>query len=101
MTKSMRRWEISAGGRENLRLAQVAAPSPGTRELLIRASAVSLNSRYKLFLDSGGYAQFALPFTPGSEMAGVVEAVGADASRFSVGDRVLSSFTAGWGAKIE
>jgi NADPH:quinone reductase-like Zn-dependent oxidoreductase len=96
MTKSVRRWEISRGGRENLQLAQAAAPNPGPRELLIRASAVSLNSRDKLFLDSGIYAQFPLPFTPGSEMAGVVEAVGAGASRFRVGDRVLTSFTAGW-----
>jgi NADPH:quinone reductase-like Zn-dependent oxidoreductase len=92
----MRRWEISAVGRESLRLAEVAAPSPGPRELLIRTSAVSLNSRDKLLLDSGGHARFAQPFTLGSDMAGVVEAVGAGASRFKVGDRVLTSFTAGW-----
>lgn len=96
MTKSMRRWDISAIGRENLRVAHVAVPTPGPRELLIRASAVSLNNRDKLFLDSGGYAAFQLPFTPGSDVTGVVETVGAEARRFSVGDRVLSSFTAGW-----
>lgn len=98
MTKSMRRWEISAIGRENLRVAHVAVPTLGPRELLIRASAVSLNNWDKLFLDSGGYAAFQLPFTPGSEVTGVVEAVGAEARRFSVGDRILSSFTAGWPA---
>ena len=92
----MKRWEISAGGRANLRLASVAVPSPGPRELLIRTSAVSLNSRDNLFLDLGAYTQFALPFTPGSEMAGVVEAIGDGANRFGVGDRVLTSFTAGW-----
>ena len=92
----MRRWEISAGGRENLRLTHVARPSAGPRELLIRTSAASLNSRDKMFIDSGAITQFALPFTPGSDMAGVVAAVGAGATRFSVGDRVLTSFTAGW-----
>ncbi|HKE19204.1 MAG TPA: NAD(P)-dependent alcohol dehydrogenase [Kofleriaceae bacterium] len=96
MTHSMRRWEISAVGREGLHLADVAVPGPGPRELLVRTSAVSLNSRDKLLLDSGGHAQFAQPFTPGSDMAGVVEAVGAGASRFAVGDRILTSFTAGW-----
>src|SRR5690349_9602304 len=58
MTKSIRRWEISAGGPENLRLTELAAPSPGPHELLIRAAAISLNSRDKLFLDHGIYAQF-------------------------------------------
>ena len=96
MTTSMRRWEISEGGRENLRLVEVAAPDPGPGELLVRSSAVSLNSRDRLFLDTGGYAQSALPFTPGSDMVGVVEALGPGAGRFRVGDRVLTSFTAGW-----
>src|SRR5689334_9349982 len=70
MTRLMNRWEISAGGREKLRLARVAVPRPGPGELLIRVSAVSLNSRDLLLLDSGAYTQFALPFIPGSEMAG-------------------------------
>ncbi len=96
MTKSMRRWEIAAGGRENLRVVTAATPSPGPRELLVRTSAVSLNSRDKLFIDLGVYKQFALPFTPGSDLAGVVAAVGSGASRFGVGDRVLTSFAAGW-----
>jgi NADPH:quinone reductase-like Zn-dependent oxidoreductase len=96
MTKTIRRWEISAGGPENLRLANVAAHSPGPRELLIRASAISLNSRDKLFLDHGIYAQFGVPFTPGSDMVGVVEAIGDGVSRFRVGDRVLTAAMAGW-----
>ena len=70
MAKSMKRWEIAAGGRENLRLANVAVPSPGPREVLVRAAAVALNNRDKLFLDLGVYTQFGLPFTPGSDMAG-------------------------------
>ena len=96
MTRLMRRWEISEGGRAKLRLSQREIPRPGPRELLIRVSAVSLNSRDTLLLDSGLYTQFALPFTPGSEMAGVVEAAGEGAARFKPGDRVLTSFTAGW-----
>jgi hypothetical protein len=40
---------------KNLRLTHVALPSSGLRELLILASAASLNSRGKLFLDSDGY----------------------------------------------
>jgi len=33
-----------------------------------------------------------LPLTPGSDMAGVVETVGAGTTRFSAGDRIVSSF---------
>jgi hypothetical protein len=80
VTKSMKRREISAVGRERLRVAQVAAPTRGPRERLFRASAVSLNSRDQSFLDSGGYTQFALPFTPDSDTAGVAEAFGATAA---------------------
>src|SRR3546814_9261218 len=39
------------------------------------------------------------PFTPGTEVAGIVEAVGAEVTRFRVGDRVMSALD--WGGLAE
>jgi len=63
---------------------EVAAPGPG--EVLVRHTAVGLNF-FDVYERTGLY-QAALPFTPGREAAGVVEAVGSRVRGFSVGDRV-------------
>src|SRR5690606_41374429 len=63
---------------------EVAAPGPG--EVLVRHTAVGLNF-FDVYERTGLY-QAALPFTPGREAAGVVEAVGSRVRGFSGGDRV-------------
>jgi NADPH2:quinone reductase len=63
---------------------QVGAPGEG--EVRVRSTAVGLN-----FIDTyqrSGLYPMPLPFTPGSEGAGVVEAVGPKVKEFKVGDRV-------------
>lgn len=97
MEKYMRRWRVEQFGKHNLKLESVPVPQPGRGEILVRVAAVSLNYRDKMNIDNGsGGAQVAPPFTPASDMAGEVVAVGEGAQRFAVGARVMSTFWGGW-----
>ncbi len=74
------------GGPEVLTLGEVAAREPGAGEVRIRVHAAGVN-----FIDvyhRSGLYQNALPFTPGVEGAGVIEALGEGVEGFAVGDRV-------------
>jgi NADPH:quinone reductase len=74
------------GGPEVLRLAEVARPEPGPDEVLIRLGASGVN-----FIDvyhRTGQYPLPVPFVPGSEGAGAVEAVGHAVTGVAVGDRV-------------
>lgn len=98
MTKTMRRWQITAAGRENLKLIDAIIPTPGPGEILIKVAAVSLNYRDKLLIDAG----FGLPnpmkepFVPMSDLSGAVVAIGDGVTRFADGDRVISTFIPDW-----
>jgi NADPH2:quinone reductase len=74
------------GGPDVLQWEEVAVAEPGPGHVRIRQEAAGLN-----FIDvyhrTGLYKQ-QLPFTPGVEGAGVIEAVGADVANVKVGDRV-------------
>jgi NADPH2:quinone reductase len=85
------------GGPEKLRWEQVQVGAPGEGQVLVRNTAVGLN-----FVDTyqrSGLYQVPLPFTPGSEGAGVVEAVGPKVKEFKAGDRV--AYTGPIGAYAE
>jgi len=75
------------GGPEVLRWEAVQVGAPGPGELRVRHGAVGLN-----FIDvyhrTGLYPVPQLPFTPGLEAAGVIEAVGSGVTGFAPGDRV-------------
>ena len=92
----MKNWQATGGGRDGLRLFELPKPRPRKGEILVRVNAVSLNYRDRLMIDSDAYSAYGLPFTPCSDLAGEVEALGADAAGFAVGDRVIANFTAGW-----
>jgi NADPH2:quinone reductase len=81
------------GGAEKMRRDEIAVPAPGVGEVRLRVEAAGVN-----FIDtyqrSGLYA-VPLPHTLGMEAAGVVTAVGAGVTEFSVGDRVASARVAG------
>ena len=74
------------GGPEALKWEEVEVGEPGPGEVRIRQEAAGLN-----FIDvyhrTGLYAQ-PMPFTPGVEGAGIVEAIGPDVSGVKPGDRV-------------
>lgn len=93
---TMRRWEMDGIGRGRLELRDVAIPAPQRGEILVNVAAVSLNHRDKMVIESGRGLPLAFPFTPGSDLAGTVVALGEGASRFSIGDDVISTFTPGW-----
>jgi NADPH:quinone reductase len=74
------------GGPEVLRPVDVEPPVPGPGEILIRQYAVGVNF-IDVYLRTGIYPR-ELPFIPGREGAGVVEAVGPDVAGFAPGMRV-------------
>ena len=96
MPHAMRVYEY--GGPEKLRWEQVEVGAPGEGQVRVRNTAVGLN-----FVDTyqrSGLYQTALPFIPGSEGAGVVEAVGPKVKEFKVGDRVAYSSPIGAYAEV-
>jgi len=95
-TNPMRRWELDAIGRANLFLREAPVPEPAPGEVLVKVAAVALNHRDKMVIESGRGLPLVFPFTPGSDLAGTVVAVGDGVTRFQTGDPVISTFTPDW-----
>jgi NADPH2:quinone reductase len=81
------------GGPEQLKLVDVPKPSPGPKDALVRIAASGVNF-IDLYFRKGLY-KADLPFTPGSEAAGTVEAIGSEVKEVSVGDRVAYAMVRG------
>jgi len=86
------------GGPEVLQLEDIPDPVVGPGQVLIRNHAAGVNP-VDAYIRAGQYARLpALPYTPGWDGAGVVEAVGEGITRVAAGDRVyFSGTTAGRG----
>lgn len=83
------------GGPEVLQLDEVPDPAPGPRQVLVRIRAAGVNP-VDTYIRSGSYALMPpLPYIPGTDAAGVVEAVGEGVKRVKKGDRVYVVRTAG------
>ena len=87
------------GGPEQLRFEVVPDPVPGPGQVRIRQSAIGLNF-IDVYLRTGLYKAPALPFIPGQEGAGVVEALGPGVTEVAVGDRVAYAGVNGAYAEI-
>jgi len=70
-----------------LQLEDVEVPEPGPGQALVRHRAIGLNF-VDIYFRSGVYPAPSLPYTPGTEGAGVVEAVGSGVGEVRAGDRV-------------
>jgi len=80
---------------DQMEFTDIPVPEPKSGEIRIRNKAASLNF-YDILLIQGKYqVKPPRPFTPGSEVAGVVDAVGEGVTEFNVGDRAQAMAAGG------
>lgn len=89
----------SFGLPESLVLEDIPSPVPGKKQVLIDVKACGVNFPDTLIIQ--GLYQFKpdRPFSPGSDVAGVVKAIGEDVKNVKVGDEVVAMV--GWGGFAE
>lgn len=81
------------GGPEVLAVHEVPTPKPGPGEVLVRVRAAGVNP-YDTYMRNGAYpVKPTLPYTPGSDAAGTIEAVGEGVTEVKPGDRVYTATT--------
>ena len=81
------------GGPAVMKLEEIPDPRPGPGELLVRVRAAGVNP-VDAYMHTGTYVRKPpLPYTPGQDGAGEIEAVGADVTGFKTGDRVYIAGT--------
>jgi len=92
MSSTMRAVRVREHGPPDvLKVEQVPKPKPGDKEVLIRVRAAGVNP-FETHIRAGHYSlAVKLPYTPGCDSAGEVEAVGSAVTKFKVGDRVFTT----------
>lgn len=81
------------GGPEVLRIEEMPDPAPGPGELVLNIEAIGVNF-VEIYQREGLY-KVDRPFTPGTEAAGIVRALGSGVTDFKIGDRVVSQTVRG------
>lgn len=85
----------SLDGPDGVSIEEIAEPQAGPGEVVVRVRAAALNF-FDTLITRGKYqTKPDLPFSPGGEIAGVVESLGAGVAGIAVGDRVAASLTFG------
>jgi NADPH:quinone reductase len=92
MPKAIRVHEY--GGPEVMAYEDVERREPGPGQIRVKLTAIGVNF-IDIYFRSGAYKAAQLPFTPGKEGAGTVDAVGEGVSGFRVGDRVATASAEG------
>jgi NADPH:quinone reductase len=81
------------GGPDVLKLQEVPEPKPDSGQVLVRIKAAGVNPA-DTYMRTGTYARKPnLPYTPGMDAAGIVEAAGPNVKGFKPGDRVYMNGT--------
>lgn len=83
------------GPPDRLHVEEVPSPVPGPGEVVIAVKMAGVNFPDTLIIQNKYQVKPPLPFSPGSECAGVVKAVGPGVTRVRPGDRVMSVTTYG------
>jgi len=81
----------SYGPPENLDLEEVDDPIAAENEAIVQVYSASLNFPDGLQIQGKYQFQPPMPFTPGSEVGGIITSVGAGMKDFAVGDRVMAT----------
>ena len=81
---------VEHGPPEQLVLRDIATPEPGRGQVRVRVHAAGVNFPDTLIIQNLYQFKPALPFAPGGEAAGVVEALGEGITDLAVGDRVVA-----------
>ncbi|WGG51993.1 NADPH:quinone oxidoreductase family protein [Rugamonas sp. DEMB1] len=86
---------------DTLVVEELAAPLPAAGQVVVEVRAAGVNFPDVLIIQGKYQFKPELPFTPGSEVAGVVSAVAPDVTGFKVGDRVIAfTATGGFGQQL-
>ncbi|MEP7336141.1 MAG: NADPH:quinone oxidoreductase family protein [Acidobacteriota bacterium] len=95
-TPKMKAWRVHDWCEPHqMSFEEIAMPEPGAGEIRIKNHAAALNF-YDILLIQGKYqVKPPRPFTPGSEVAGIVDAVGEGVTDFNLGDRVQAMASGG------
>ncbi|PWY91312.1 oxidoreductase [Aspergillus sclerotioniger CBS 115572] len=94
---SIQQWTTDLTGLSSLAQSTAPLPSPGDNEVLVEIRAVSLNYR-DIEVTKGEYNHHQSTSTtsprtiPCSDMCGIITRTGRNVTRFTIGDRVLSTF---------
>ncbi len=92
----MKAVQLQKFGLANLLIKELPKPNPQRDEVLVRIKAASLNY-LDLILAKGEFHQnISFPYTPLSDGAGVVEAVGENVTEWEVGDHVVVQYVQNW-----
>lgn len=81
---------VEWGGPEKLQMAELPLPRPGPNEVRIRVTAAGVNFPDALIIQRKYQLQPPLPFVPGTEVAGTVDALGDGVARLKPADRVVA-----------
>ncbi len=82
------------GGPAVLKLEEIPTPQPGPNQVLVRNHAVGINPVDTYLRSNTDNRGPKLPYTPGGDAAGVIEAVGSGVTAVKKGDRVYVGGTA-------
>src|SRR5947207_5550654 len=83
------------GPPETLVVEELPSPRAGAGEVVVTVKAASVNFPDVLIIQNKYQFKPPLPFSPGSELAGVVKEVGPGVSTFRPGDKVMAFTTYG------
>jgi NADPH2:quinone reductase len=101
----MRAWQVSAAGEpaEALHLVDLPVPEPGPHEVRLKVHAAALGLPDAFMCRTIYPLTPALPFVPGQEVSGTVDALGPEVTGIAIGDRVMATtgFTSGRGGFAE